>query len=151
MTVKAAPVNELVLSVVAARLSQPDAVGARAEEPSKDLSSLRTEEATLQARLDELTLAYSEGAIDIRQLRTGSARLRSQLETVMAQYVLTTTPAALKSAAQAGDVRARLTDLLGEDLDGLRSIVDALLKVTLHSPGRGARTFRPETVTFDWK
>ena len=32
-----------------------------------------------------------------------------------------------------------------------RAIVDMLATVILHPPGRGTRTFRPETVEIEWK
>jgi len=43
----------------------------------------------------------------------------------------------------AGDVRAVWT-VLGPDRQ--RAVVDALMTVTLHSPGRGRRNFDPDSV-----
>ncbi len=45
------------------------------------------------------------------------------------------------------DVKAVWHDI---GLDRRRAVIDALMTVTLLSPGRGARTFRPETVHIEW-
>src|SRR4051812_28743765 len=37
------------------------------------------------------------------------------------------------------------------DLDRRRAAVDTLMTLTLLPPGRGARTFNPETVRIDWR
>jgi site-specific DNA recombinase len=39
----------------------------------------------------------------------------------------------------------------GLELDRRRAVIDALMTITLDSPGRGARVFDPDTVQIEWK
>lgn len=41
--------------------------------------------------------------------------------------------------------------MLVEGTDRCRAVVDALMSVTLHPPGPGARKFDPDTVGIEWR
>jgi site-specific DNA recombinase len=76
-------------------------------------------------------------------VRTASARLRSELVDVEARMSDSGRVDVLGPLVGAADVRAAWK-ALGPDRQ--RAVVDALMTVTLHSPGRGRRTFDSDTV-----
>ena len=146
---RAEHVETLVHETMIERLSRPDAAAALARsEKSDHAGDLRTEERGLRARLDGLAEAFAAGDIDPQQMRAGSKRLRARLEVVAEALATLARKPALSGLLSAADVRAAWEGL---DIDTQREIIGELLTVTLHSPGRGARTFAPDTVGIAWK
>lgn len=146
---RAEHVDGLVESLLVARLAMPDAAEAFAREDARDVArDLRTEEGALRARMDGLAEAFAAGDIDRPALRAGTARLRARLETISADLAAAASSPAVSAVIAAEDVEAAWSAL---DVDRRRGIIETLLEVTLHSPGRGARTFDPDTVTINWK
>lgn len=146
---RADPVEALVVALVLARLQQPDArkIFARPEARS-DAAVLRDEEQGLRSRLDGLAEAFAEGVVDRQALAAGSARLRKRLSDVEARLAdLAVTPAVAELLA-AADVESAWLRL---DLDRQRAVVGTLLHISLESPGRGVRTFDPQTVQLTWR
>ena len=120
--------------------AQPDSHG--------EARALREEEAGLRTRLDGLSEAFAEGDIDREQLRAGSHRLQARLAQVVDKLSsLAVTPAVADLLAKQ-DVAAAWSAL---DLDRQRAVVNTLMTVVLHSPGRGVRTFDPSTVEITWR
>lgn len=109
---------------------------------------LREEEASLRARLDGLSEAFAEGEVDREQLRKGSERLRARLVTVTSTLASLAVTPAVADLVSSADVAQAWNEL---DLDRQRAVVDTLLTVVLHSPGRGARHFNPATGELTWK
>lgn len=152
VSAKAAPVDALVLAVIAGRLSRPDAIGLLAAPAhAGEASSLRDEDAGLRGRLDGLAEAFAADEIDRRQLAAGSARLNRRLEEIGHKLVDLSGSPVLTDLVTADDVEAELQAMYSDDLDRLRAVIAHLASVTLIPAGRGARTFRPETVRVDWK
>lgn len=145
---RAEQVDAMVAALVVGRLTRPDARRIFTRADSRDEArALREEEATLRQRLDGLADAYSEGDIDRVQLRTGSERLRTRLASVTGALAALTVTPVVADLLRSEDVAAAWDAL---DLDRQRAVVRTLLTITLHSPGRGARTFDPETVEVTW-
>jgi DNA invertase Pin-like site-specific DNA recombinase len=143
------PVDEFIGAVVVARLSRPDAVPLFAKpDTSGRLANLRDEERRLTARLDGLAEAFALGDIDRRQLTAGTARLRAGLEDIAAEMPSLVATPAVAQLIRAQDVAASWEGLSTE---AKREVVGTLMVVTLYPPGRGARTFRPETVAVEWR
>ncbi len=130
------------------RLSQPDAADLLLVGDGPNLEALHEEAAALRARLGELADLFADGAITGAQLARGTDRAREALQAVEEQLADAGRVSALGDLVTAGDVRSVWDGL---DLDRRRAVIDALMAITLHPPGRGARTFRPETVEVAWR
>lgn len=152
VSTKAAPVDALVLAVVAGRLSRPDAIGLlAAPERAGEAARLREEGAGLRERLDGLAEAFAAAEIDRRQLGAGSARINRRLEEISRLLADLSTSPVLADLATAADVEKEIEAMYVDDLDRLRAVIGYLTDVTLHPPGRGARTFNPASVQITWR
>ena len=143
---KADPVDEYVTALTLTRLTRADAAELWAAE-LPDASQLMAEADTLRRRRDDITLDYADGAMTREQFRTANARVLKWLGDVEAQIASAgqTSPLAIVAAA---DVEATWNTL---SVAQRRNIIAALMTPVLHLPGRGTRTFRPETVEIRWK
>jgi DNA invertase Pin-like site-specific DNA recombinase len=144
----AQPVDDFVSAVVVERLSRPDAVGLLADDTRPDVGAMREEAVALRTRLDALAVEFADGALTASQLRAATERLREKLADVEARMADAGRIDVLGPLVTADDVRAAW--------DGLsdarrRAVVDLLMVVRLHAPGRGARTFNPATVEIRWR
>ena len=90
----------------------------------------------LRGRLDEMGALYGAGAIDARQLATGSANIRAQLDQIDAEL----------SAAVAGSPLAGFLDADGvaeawaaANVDQRKAVIRALMTVTILKAPRGRR------------
>jgi site-specific DNA recombinase len=146
---RADDVDALVVKVMLQTLAAPD-VAELLTDPSsgEEAQELRDEERGLRARLDGLAESFAAGEIDRGQLRAGTGRLRSRLEQVTADLAEMSRTPILTDLLTTTDVEATWSSM---DLDRQRSVIDALVTVKLHPPGRGARTFDPRTVEFTWR
>ncbi len=143
----AEPIEQYVVDVVLARLSAPDAAGLLARE-EVDVTALRTDAAALRVRLDELADSFADGAITRAQLERGTDRARTRLEVIEQEMAAAGGVSVLGDLVTAEDMQAAWDRL---DLARRRAVVDLLMTIRLHPPGRGSRTFRPETVEIIWK
>jgi len=148
LAVSAEPIDELVGEVVVARLAQPDAVDLLAVADRPDIDELRTESQALAVRLDELADLYAAGSVTAAQLTRGTETLRGQLDGVRARMSDASRLDILGPLVGSSDVAAAWAKL---DNDRRWLVVDALMTVTVMSPGRGARYFKPETVQIEWR
>jgi site-specific DNA recombinase len=138
----AEPVDEHVRDVVCAFLQATKVGELLAQGPEGD--ALATEADELRSRLDALALDYAEGALTSSQLRVASERLRERLAAVEARMLAALRSAELGDLAGRPDVRQAWDALT---LDRRRRVLRALpLEIVVHPPGRGTRTFRPESV-----
>ncbi|MEV0152187.1 recombinase family protein [Micromonospora sp. NPDC050686] len=152
----AAELDVFVGAIVVERLSRPDVTELLAASGRPDTGALHRDAAALRERLDGLAAAYADGAIDVRQLREGSERLRARLAELEEQM----------AAAGRGDALAGLIGVPdpGEAWEALglhrrRAVVDTLMTVTIHrtKKGRprgwtpGSSYFDPSTVDIKWK
>ncbi|MFD6661727.1 recombinase family protein [Micromonospora chalcea] len=143
----AAPVDEYVTEVVIARLSRSDASRLLVNDKRPDAARLRREAQAIRKRLASLARLVADEVLTEADVRRESPRLRAQLAEIEAQQADAGRADVLGPLVNAPDVRAAVEAL---DTDRLRVVVDLLMSVTLLPPGRGTRTFRPETVVIDW-
>jgi site-specific DNA recombinase len=149
LSVAAEPRDELVTAVVIARLSQPDVAALLVnDDGGVDVAALREEASALRTRLTELADLFADGTVTSAQLARGTDRARTRLAVVEQELTAAGSQPVLGDFIAAEDVGAHWQ---AADLDQCRAVIDALMTVTLLSPGRGARTFRPETVEITWK
>lgn len=146
---RAEHVDALVHETMIDRLSRPDVASllAPADTPP-NVADLHSEEQRVRRRMDGLAEAYAVGDIDAHQLRAGSKRLRNRLDVIEDELAEMGRRPTLGRLMAAKDVRAAWEGL---SMDGQRESVAALMTITLHSPGRGARTFDPRSVAVEWK
>jgi len=144
----AEPVDDYVSQVIVARLSRPDAVALLQADTGPDVEALRTQAMALRERLDGLALEFADGELTASQLRTATERIRAKLAEAEAALADSAKVDALGPLVLSGDVQAAW-DALGTARR--RAVVDMLVTVTIHPPGRGVRTFRPETVGIEWR
>lgn len=142
---KADPVDEYVTEVTLGMLTRPDAAKLwTAELP--DASELMAEADTLRRRREDVALDYADGAMTREQFRTANTRVLERLAEVEAKIAAAGSSSPLAIVA-VDDVRAKWLDL---SVTQRRNIIAALMTPVLHLPGRGTRTFRPETVEIRW-
>ncbi len=140
------PVDDYVTAVTLTRLTQPDAAELwKAEMP--DAGPLMVEADTLRQRRDSIALDYADGAMTSAQFRAANARVLERLGAIEAQLAAAGSSSPLAIVA-ADDVEATWSTLSTAQR---RGIIAALMTPVLHLPGRGTRTFRPETVEIRWK
>jgi hypothetical protein len=124
-------VTERVIS----RLSRDDARNLLIDDDREDLAQLRTEQATLRLRLDQLAEAFSDGALTASQLTKGTERLRARLTDIETRMIHIDRAPLLADLVTAGDVRKAWQ---GAGLHRQRAVIDLLYVVTLlpRPPGR---------------
>ncbi|MGR7023409.1 recombinase family protein [Geodermatophilus sp. URMC 62] len=144
----AEPVEDYVSAVVIERLSRPDAIGLLADNQRPDVGKLREQAVALRTRLDALAVEFADGALTASQLRAATERLRERLAAAEAELADAGRVDVLGPLVHAENVRAAWDAL---SVARRRAVIDLLMTVRLHPPGRGTRTFRPETVVIERK
>lgn len=144
----AEPVEEYVTQVVIDRLSRPDAAELLADDTRPDAGELRTRIVALRTRLDGAAADYAEGLIERTQLRTITESLRAKIAEAEGELADSGRVDVLGSLVGAEDMTAAWEAL---SVSRRRAVIDLLMTVRVHPPGRGTRTFRPESVTIEWK
>jgi hypothetical protein len=139
--------------VIVERLARPDAVELLRREPERvDTEPLHTEAVELGQRLEQLAEAFSDGAITVAQLRTGTERLQGRLAAVRADIAAATTIDPLVGLAGAPDVAERWAGL---DLKRKRAVLEVLMLVTVLPSNRrraiNGDRFNPESVRIEWR
>ena len=145
---KALPVDLFVQKVVIERLSRPDAHELLRAPSQVDTADVRQEVQTARARLDGLAVEFADGVLTAQQLRTATERLRQRIAGLEAQLADAGRVDVLGPLVSAADIRKPWNGL---GVDRQRVVVDTLMVVTLHPPGRGKRDFEPDTVDITWK
>jgi site-specific DNA recombinase len=142
----AEPVEDHVSDVAIARLSREDAVELLQDDNRPDIDALRTEATALRARLEELATEFAVGELTSSQLCVINKKVQAQLATVEARMADTARVDVLGALIHAKDVKRVWRAL---STDRRRAVIDALMIIRLMPPGRGTRTFRPETVIIE--
>lgn len=143
----AKPVEEFLSRVVVARLSRADARELLHRRDLPDVDQLRADASGLRERLEAVAVDYADGNVTAAQLRAATERIRARLTEVEAQLADAGRVDVLGDLIAAQDVAAAWDSL---PLERRRAVVSTLMRVVLHPPGRGTRTFRPETVGIEW-
>jgi hypothetical protein len=141
-------VEDYVGDVVVARLAQPDAYELLRAPERPDTAELRDQAQALRGRLEALAVDFADGDLTPAQLRAATDRIRSRLAAVerqMADAGRADVLGPLLAGRDVAGVWAKLDD------DRRRAIIDTLMVVTLMPPGRGSRTFDPDTVRIEWR
>ncbi|MGR6923116.1 recombinase family protein [[Actinomadura] parvosata] len=145
---KALPVEAYVVGLVLERLSRTDAVDLLLDRQRPDAEKLRREASALRTRLEGLAVDYADGTLTKAQVRAASERINTRLLEVEAQMADAGRVDILAPLISADDKWAMWGTLT---MGRQRLVIDTLLEIRLEAPGRGTRTFRPETVLHEWK
>lgn len=143
---RAEPVEDFVSAVVIARLSRPDATKLL-HRTEADTPALQLEAVGVRERLDALAVDFADGSLTPSQLRAATERLRERLSAIEAQLADAGRVDVLGDIVRATDVAEAWEGL---SLARKRAVISTLIRVTLYPPGRGTRTFRPESVGIEW-
>lgn len=140
------PVDDYVMSVAVQRLQQPDAASLWAAE-LPDADELMAEADKLRRERDGIDQDRAEGVIDRVRWRTMNERISGRLGEIEAKLAAAgaSSPLSIVASEHVEGTWATLT------VAQRRNIIAALMTPVLHLPGRGTRTFRPETVEIRWK
>ncbi|MBH0777288.1 recombinase family protein [Nocardia bovistercoris] len=142
-------VDELVTSVVCARLTQPDARDLFAHDDSASVEARARLEA-IRARLDGAADTFADGAIDAQQLARITAKLKPELLSAEAEVAQTIAglDVTLISQITTQDAREVWDNLV---VTQRIAVLQALgVRVTL-LPARGGPGFKPESVRITWE
>ncbi|WP_193048192.1 recombinase family protein [Mycolicibacterium baixiangningiae] len=146
VTRRAEPVDQYVSAVAVARLAAPDA-GSLWTTDTPDAAELMAEADALRRRRDDLAELVADGAMTPAQFRSANERVLTKLGDVETRIAAFGRSSPLAIVAET-DVEAAWAGL---SVAQRRSVIDALMVPVLHLPGRGTRTFNPETVEIRWK
>jgi hypothetical protein len=145
---QADPVDEWIGGLVVRRLSMPDARSLLEAGTRPGVEALRTRAMTLRERREGLAALLADGTLSVTSVREQAAALSADLAKVERELTDAGRAKVLGPLVGAENVRTAWESL---DTDRQRAVVDALVSVVLLSVGRGARTFRPETVLIEWR
>lgn len=138
-----APIDDVVLRVAEARLTQPDALAALT--PDVDVDPLRAEHATLTERKADLAGLVADGTMSRADVKEAVERLNLRLAEIDRLLDAAGSPVALLTEEEQ---RAGLAAL---NLDRQRALIDALMTIELLRAPRGRKGFSTDTVRVTWK
>ena len=147
VTRSAAPIDDLVLRAVRARLAKPDLRSLLAKPASKEARKAAAEIRQLRGRLEQTRLDYDNDLIDGARYKTKTAKLQAQLDTAeVAQARL------MAGSEVAGTLTAPdpVTAFDQAPLGAQRAVITFLMTVRVDPAPRG-RHFSPESVRIDWR
>ncbi|MCS4254944.1 DNA invertase Pin-like site-specific DNA recombinase [Rhodococcus erythropolis] len=143
----AQPIEDYVEKLIVGRLSMPDALTAFAPTVVVNVAPLRAESDVLRRRLDDFAVDYSDGAMTRQQFRTATEKVRARLAKLEDEITAAGATDLIAPLVSSGDVAAAWSAL---STARKRAVIDVLADVVIYSPGRGTRTFRPDTVEVDF-
>lgn len=138
-----APIDDVVLRLAEARLTQPDALAALT--PDVDIDPLRAEHTTLTERKADLAGLVADGTMSRADVKEAVERLNLRLAEIDRLLDTAGSPVALLTEEEQ---RAGLAAL---NQDRQRALIDALMTVELLRAPRGRKGFDPDTVRVTWK
>jgi site-specific DNA recombinase len=143
VAVKRADVDEHIGGLVILRLSDDDAVDLMAPKAQTDTRALRDEAQAIRAKLARLGELYVDGKIDEADMISGRQKGNVRLTQIEAELAELGRESVLAPLIAAENVEAEWEKM---GTDRKRAVVGALMTVTLHPAGRGARVFNPDKV-----
>jgi site-specific DNA recombinase len=148
-TIPAAPTDNVVEEVVIARLATPSGLDlfAPPAEGNIDAGKLRSESASLRARMTTLAEDYADGVLTREQLVAASKRVDGRLREVEDQLTRSVGRSPLTPLLGSRDVRRSWAGLT---IAAKRSIVAAIVQVDIRRATLG-KAFDPERVAITWK
>jgi site-specific DNA recombinase len=138
-----APVDDFVLRLAEARLTQPDALAALT--PDVDLDPLRNEHATLTESKATLAGLVADGSMSRADVKVAVEQVNARLAEIDRELQAADSPVTLLTE---DEQRAGLDAL---NLDRQRALIETLMTVHLLRAPRGRKAFDPDSVRITWK
>ncbi|MGL5827782.1 MAG: recombinase family protein [Nocardioides sp.] len=143
------PIDEFVLAVIRGRLALPDLHALLAAPIDQgQIAALAAERSSLRARLKTTEDDYDNDLIDGRRYRIKVDRINARLDAIRTEDARLLAQFGPDSVLTADDPVAAFDSA---PLAIKQQVIDTLSVVTLHRGKHGSRTFKPETVTIDWR
>jgi hypothetical protein len=151
LTRQAQPIDDAVAGLVCERMARPDAVDLLIRKDLENRQKLVEQRTALRLRQKRIAALLGAGAMNDDQFKVANQELRKLLEPVEQELYATDRTPILRELAEA-DAADVVPLWVGYALDRKRSIVDALMTVTINPAGSGRRAFDPKrALTIDWK
>jgi site-specific DNA recombinase len=146
---QAGPVNEFITNLVIARMTRDDAADLiTVPDSGVDVTALREEATAIRTNLEEMSADRAMGLISRAQLLAATARGNNRLDQISSLLADAARENVLTDLVAAANVTAAWEAM---DSSRQRAVIQTLMDITLHSPGRGSRRdFDPATVAVDW-
>jgi len=140
-------VDELVTSVVLARLRQPDALQAVNRAAGPEAGELADQLRTLEQRLDGFYAQAAQGALSAPGLARVEERISREMDETrqLLREVVTPNALTIPDPAQLADSWEQ------QSLLHRREIIDALMTVEILPTKPGTHTFIPESIRVTWR
>jgi DNA invertase Pin-like site-specific DNA recombinase len=144
------PLDAYVEAVIIERLRRPDVIELlRPSTPDVDLDGLRATANAARVRLTEIAEAFGDGEMSRAEMNAAKLKATARLETAEAELAAATAPTPLLGVADSPDPVAAWAGL---DISRRRSVLDALMTVTVLPVPRGAPPgFDRDTVKIEWR
>lgn len=143
-----APIDELVLEVVRGVLEDQELASMMARRSLPEVGPLMAELERARQHLHSIENDYDQGFIDGRRFKIASDKASEKITRLSNELAVFQYAPALSELATASDPVATFNSL---DLEGKRSVIDALVKVTVGPGVQGRKTFNPESVQIEWR
>jgi site-specific DNA recombinase len=147
VTRSTAPVDDLVLRAVRARLAEPDLKNLLAKPASKEARKAADEIKRLRGRLEQTRLDYDNDLIDGARYKAKTGKLQAQLDAAEAAQARLMAGSEVAGTLTAPDPVAAFDQA---PLGAQRAVITFMMTVHLDPAARG-RHFRPESVRIDWR
>jgi DNA invertase Pin-like site-specific DNA recombinase len=147
LTRSAAPIDDLVLRAVRARLAQADLRNLLAKPASKEARKAADEIKRLRGRLEQTRLDYDNDLIDGARYKTKTAKLQAQLDKAEVAQARLMAGSEVAGTLTAPDPVAAFDQA---PLGAQRAVITFLMTVRLDPAPRG-RHFSPGSVRIDWR
>ena len=153
MAVRAEHVEPLVLDLLTARLAREDAEKLLRRSSSDfdgdEAERLDAEERVQRALLDQMADDYADGKLTGEQVARATGRVQKKLAAIDQRQRCQRRLAVFEDIPLGTPQVAEKVRALSPDR--LRTVVDALMTVTVAPVGKGYRVFKPERIAVEWK
>ncbi|WP_431840838.1 recombinase family protein [Gordonia hongkongensis] len=150
ISVRAEFIERFVRELIAGRLAMPDAVALlEAEQDEADVEALRTQRATLLARLDDIADERADGLLTGAQAKRATDRITEQIRALEVQAHDAERVRVFDGLPLGSDDVVAAVEALSPDR--LRAILGVLAEVVVEPVGRGRPGDNPERVQVVWK
>ena len=143
-------IDDFVIAVVAARLTEPDALRTIPFAESPHAAAISLDIDRLRGRLERAQRDYDAELIEAADLKRIRERTTAEIDALEVQRLTHARTRSMPTMPLLGTNDPSGT-FREADLEGQRRIVDALTEVTIHPAARGRKGFDPSTVTVEWK
>ncbi|ODQ96514.1 hypothetical protein BHQ20_28835 [Mycobacterium intermedium] len=151
VSVRAEHVEPLLMNLLVEQLSRPGAAKFLRKKTfdRAEAEKLRTEEALLLAKQDQIADDYADDMLTGAQAARATARIQEKLDDIVARQQDQDRLRVLDGIPLGTDEVVHKIEALPPDR--LRSVFDLLATITIQPVGKGGKVFNPDRVMVEWK